>query len=118
MHEQRAQVGEQAERFAQAEQTFLRTARPALPLRPANRAQQHGVSAAACGQGVRRQRVAGGVYRGAADQVSLECEAPAETLADAFKHLARDERHLRPDSVAGKKDDVVPFHAACSWRFS
>ena len=100
----RAEVGEQAEALAQAEQALLGPRLVGIgrvPLRAADRGEQHGVGAAAGGERLVGQRRAVGVDRGAAEQVLLELELDADRVED----LDRRRRDLGADPVAGQGDD-------------
>ena len=100
----RAQVGEQAQALAQAQQPLLgprRVGVGGLPLRAADRAEQDRVGLAAGLEHLVGQRRAVGVDRGAADRVALVDLDPAERLEQAH----RGGPDLGPDPVAGQEDD-------------
>ena len=75
-----AQVREDVELAAEADQARLGPHAPAVPLRAADRAEQHGVGRAAGGERLRRQRVADRVDRGAAERVLLDRRRRAAAL--------------------------------------
>ena len=108
-----ADVGEEAKLLAEAEQALFGPFGAAIPFRTANRAEEDGVRAAACGERSLRQRIAGGVDRGAADRVNIERETAIVQIADGGEYVARDSRHFGADAVTRQQDDVVGFHSAC-----
>src|SRR5439155_15835992 len=99
-----AQVGEEAETLAQAEERLLRPHRRlgVVPLGPADRAQEDGVGAPAETQRRVRQGGAELVDRGAADGRLLESELYPVAPADRFKHTHRLGRDFGADPVAGE----------------
>jgi len=103
----RAQVGEQVEVLAQLEQALLRADRRGGvgPLRPADRAEQHGVGALAGGQRVVGERVPYGVDGAAAHHAFVVGEGVPVALGDAVEHAPRLRDDLRADPVAGESHD-------------
>ena len=97
----RAQVRVEAEALAEAEQALLgprRVGVGGVPLRSADRAEQHGVGPAARLEHLVGERVAVGVDRGAADQLLVELE-----IAERLEHPPRGGDDLGPDPVAGQE---------------
>ena len=115
VHLRRAQVDEQAERRAQAEQRFFRAffARHLVPLWAADCAEQHGIRAFADLDGLLGQRDAVCVDRAAAREHLLIMEGVAELLTDFIQHLHGLGHDLRADAVALDDCDMI-FHRAYS----
>ena len=96
----RAQVGVQPQALAQPEQSLLGPRRVGVgrvPLRAADRAEQHRVGGAALLQHLVGERGAVGVDRGAADQVLVDLDA-----AELVEQLGRGGADLGADPVAGR----------------
>ena len=108
----RAQVGKEAETLAQAEERLLRPHRRlgVVPLRPADRAEEDGVGAAAEAQRRVRQGGAELVDRGAADDHLLEGELNPVAPADRFQHTHGLGGDFGADPVAGKDGHIVCSH--------
>ena len=109
VHLRRAQVDKQAERGAQAEQRLLRTlfTRNLVPLRAADRAEQHGICLLADLDGLLGQRDAVLVDRAAARKDFLKIELVAELLADLIEHEHSLGDDLRTDAVALYYCDII-----------
>ena len=109
VHLRRAQVDKQAERGAQAEQRLLRTlfTRNLVPLRAADRAEQHGICLLADLDGLLGQRDAVLVDRAAARKDFLKIELVAELLADLIEHEHSLGDDLRADAVALYYCDII-----------
>ena len=98
----RAQVGEQAQALAQAEQPLLGTRLAGIrgvPLGPADGGKQHGVGATAGVEHLVGQRRAVLVDRGTAHQLVFELE-----VAQLGEHGPRRVHDLGADAVAGQRD--------------
>jgi hypothetical protein len=119
MHLQRTQVGVDAQCGAQRQQTLFGTYRCVRigPLRPADRAEHHGIGLLARGQRGRWQRGAGGVDGGATDQLFVEAEDVLVAAGDGFQDSHCRSSDFGADAIAGQSDDVG-FHAAFSNVFS
>ena len=102
MHGDRAQIGEQPQRLANAEQSLLRPhlCRWIIPLRAAHRAQQDRVGSAAQRQRVIRQCRAGRIDGAAADARFRQGQGMPEALSHRLQHAHAFRRHLRTDAVA------------------
>ena len=111
VHLRRAQVDEQAQCGAQTEQRLLRTlfTRNLVPLRAADRAEQHGIRVLADLDGLIGQRDAVLVDRAAACEDLLEIELVAELLADLIEHEHSLGYDLRADAVTLDNSNIV-FH--------
>ena len=106
-HLQRPQIGEQAHRLADRQQPLFRTRLAAIPFRPADGAQQHGVGRDAGGARGLGQWLARFVDGRAADQMLGELEMMTIEVADDPQDVARGPCDLRSDAIAGQQDDVV-----------
>ncbi len=101
----RAQVREQAELLAEAEEPLLGAGRVrvgGVPLRPAHGREQDGVRAPAGVEHLVRERRAVGVDRSSAHEPLVELE-----LTDRVEELARRGHDLGPDAVTGQEDDSL-----------
>ena len=101
----RAQVGEQAEALAQAEQALLGAGLVGVggvPFRTADRGQQHGVGVPARAERLVGQGRAVGVDRSAAEDVLLVLEIRAGSL----QYLEGRGGDLGADPVTGEEDDA------------
>ena len=90
MNGDRAQVGKQAQRFANGEQSLLgaHLCIRVRPLRTADRAEQDGICVSACREARVGQCRLRRVDRGAADQVRFELELVTEAFSDRCKDAA------------------------------
>ena len=97
----RAQVGVEAQAFADREQALLGADLGArvVPLRAAHRAQQHGVGLLRDRQRLGRQRRPGLVDRRAADQRFAQRESVSPSLTDRRQHTRRLRDHFGTDSI-------------------
>ncbi|MNR32274.1 hypothetical protein D3C85_1498440 [compost metagenome] len=114
---QGTQVGVQAHDLADGQQALLRPNRRAVPLGPADRAQQDGVGGQAGGFGRFGQSFAGRVDGGPADQVLGEVELVPIDVADAGQDPLGCGCDFRADAVAGQDHDIEGAggaHAAVS----
>ena len=106
--DRRAQVRVDVELLAQIDQRLLGALRRAVPLRAADRAEQHGVGAATGLQRVVGQRLAVVVECVAADRLLLEADSKRHQHAVRLKH------HFRADPVAGQADEPMRHGAPCA----
>ena len=99
------QVREEAEILADAQQPLLgaHVDGERVPLRPADRAEQHRPAVAADVDDLVAQRRAVGVDRGAADQLLDELEREALPGRDRLEHAAGLHDHLGADAVSGQQ---------------
>ena len=97
----RADVGEQSQRFAQAEQRLLGTLLRVglVPFRSADGAEQNRVAVLRVLEHVIGQRSAGGVERVAADHALLELEIDRRTARDDLENLQSFADDLGADAV-------------------
>ena len=109
VHLRRAQVDEQTERGAQTEQRLLRTLFTwnLVPLRAADRAEQHGIRVLADLDGLLGQRNAVLVDGAAACEDFLKIELVAELFADLVEHEHRFGYDFRADTVALDNSNIV-----------
>ena len=107
----RAQIGIHAERRPDAQQRLLRPqmAGQPVPLRPADRAEQHRIAFQTPGHRFLRQRLAARVDRRAADPVGGKSEMQAVTRACLLEHANRALDDLRPDAVSLEQGNSI-FH--------
>ena len=110
--DRRAQVRVDVELPADADQARLGPHRAAVPLRAADRAEQHRVGRAAGRERLRGQRVADRVDRRAAEELLLDLDVERQRL----EHAHGLGHHLGPDPVAGQADDRGYGHRASSRR--
>src|SRR5258705_133571 len=112
----RAQVGEEVELLADAEEPALGTLllRQRVPLGAPHRPEEDRVRLLAEREGRGRQRSARRVDGRAAHEPALELEPDAGGTADEREDALRLRRHLLPDAVAGQHCDLVGRHV----RFS
>src|SRR5439155_3265061 len=106
----RAEVRVDVERPAQAEQARLGAHRPSVPARPADRAQQHRAGVAAGVECRRRQRLARGIDRGAAERELHGLDVDGQHGEDTQRLF----EHLRPDPVSGQAHDELAHTATPS----
>ena len=94
----RTQIGEEIETGTQTQQALLGPLfhRQIVPLRPANRTEQHSIGPSCCLQGLRRQRRAVGVDGTAAHIGAVELEGNIQGAENAL-HVGHD---LGTDAVA------------------
>ena len=113
----RAQVGEQAECLADRQQALFRTHLRVRvrPLRTTHGAKEDCVRGLCSIQGVGRQRGAGGVDGGAADQLLVEAEMVAVAARNRAQDLDRGGGYFGADAVTGQYDDVS-VHGAIPLR--
>ena len=113
--DRRAQVGEEAEILAQAQEARLGAHRigNAIPFRAADGAEEHRIGSLSAIHGGFRDRRAVRVIGRAADEIrlGLEADAPLAEPAHDLLDLAHD---LRADAVAGEKEKLVRCHVAVS----
>ena len=112
--DRRADIGEQAEVLAQAQQPRLRphVVGHLVPFRPADRAEDHGVGGMRLGHGVVGDGDPVGVVAAAADQPLLGLErahAVRVHPGDELLHLGHD---FGADAVAGEQEELVGGHNA------
>ncbi len=112
----RAQIGEELERLAQAEDRLFGTQRALEPVAVgiADRAEQDRVGTCGERQRLGRQRMAGGAIGGTADQTVLERQPEIERL----QHAPRFDRHFGTDSVARKNRYQCQGKASSRRRFA
>ncbi len=109
----RPQIGEQAEFFAQREQSLFRPYQRFRigPFRPADSTKQNRIGLAAQGHRLLRHRTALGIDRGTADQTLLECQRVPRPRGDLAQHPFGLLRDFRADSVPGQNcDQCTPRH--------
>ena len=107
-----AQVGEQVEVLAQAQQAGLGAdlVGHLVPFGPADGAEDDGVGGLRLGQRLVRQRHAVLVDGGAADQAGLGLELRLALLVEEGNQPLDLGHHLRADAVAGKQQKRVRGH--------
>src|SRR5262245_31821765 len=118
---ERTQVGVDPEPLAEPEQRLLRANRRLgiVPLGTAHGAEQHRVGRARPRQLHRRQRLARGVDRGAADRPRAERERDVVARHHQVEDGDRLGRHLGPDAIAGEdRDGGFAHHGPTSARCS
>jgi hypothetical protein len=103
----RPQVGEEAKRLADAEQTLLGAElhRNVGPLRSTNGAKQHCRGTVAGGERRLRQGRARGIVGGAADEFVLKGEVEVESLPDCLEHTHGLDSNFRSNAVAAEHHD-------------
>ena len=108
-HLGRAQVGEEVHLLAQAQQAALGLLAEigGVPLRAADRTEQHGIGLEGGLHGVVAERHAVLVERGATDQVLGDVEADRALLAHPGNDLADFVHHLGADAVAGQHEQIA-----------
>jgi len=117
MHADRAQIGVNAELFAQAEQALLGSLLRIgiVPPRTTHCAQQYRVRRSTDVERLARQRSSASVESAASNQTVTQLEAVAKTLTDGLKNAHAFCDHLRTDPVAGENGDFhrVDTRAGC-----
>ncbi len=119
--EGRAEIGEEIHLLPQAQEAALRAQREgqALPFRPADRAEQHGIRLQRPRHRVVMQRRAMRLVSGAADEILGEIEAGDPLLVEPFGDADDLVHHLRPDTVTGQDEDLlVRCHRLLLWPAS
>ena len=112
----RAQIGEEAEILAQAQQARLgaHVVGNAVPFRPADGGQQHGVGALGQRHVGFADRLAMRVIGGAADEALLRLEGGDAGCAQKGDELLGLGHDFRADAVAGQKKELVGGHEILS----
>ena len=115
-----AEVGEQAEAFAQAENRFFRAnfRRDVVPFRPADSAEQHGVGSFGRRNGRFRQGNAKFVDGSAASQVRRAGAFHVRPGGGGMQDRDRRRSDFRTDAVAGNDNDVLFHHIHCADPFT
>ena len=110
----RAQIGEEAEGFADAEKSAFGAVfrRLGVPLGAAHCRKIYGVRGLAFGDGLFGKGAACGIDGGAADVGAVKSEGAAGLGADGFQNLAAFGQNFRAYAIAGKKADFL-VHGIC-----
>ena len=117
--DRRADIGEQAELLAQAQQPRLRphVIGHGIPFRAADRAEDDGVAGARLLHRRVGDRDLVGVEAGAADQPLFDLERAQAMRIHPVDELFHLGHHLGADAVAGKKEELVARHeSVASYR--
>ena len=115
-----AEVGEQAEAFAQTEDRFFRADlwRDIVPFRAADSAEQHGVGDFGRRDGGFRQGNAVFVDGGTAGQMRRADAFHIRPRGGGMQDRNRRRGDFRADAVAGNDDDVLFRHSHCAVPFT
>ena len=104
----RTKVREQIEFRAKFQQTALRpnVARQRFPLRPSNRAEEHGIGFAGMGNHLVGKRNAVFVDGRTADQVLADRQIQIAILGQSLEHASCDGGDFRSNAVARQDQDI------------